>query len=223
VGPHDVFSEREAFNLVLKPGFSTAETVTDVSGRGVGLDVVRRNIEALRGTLDIASVCGQGVTISLRLPLTLAIVDGMVVRAGGQRMIIPVSAIVESLRPRQQHLGVVTHRGEVLDVRGHNVPLFRLAAVLGISDQLRDPCQCIVILVEDRNRLAGLLVDEIVGRQQVVIKSLGAIQQASAAYAGCAVLPDGRVGLILDVPGVLGVARSQGSLLSNRQSVSSNR
>jgi two-component system chemotaxis sensor kinase CheA len=209
IGPTETPSEREIYNLIFAPGFSTAEKVTDVSGRGVGMDVVRRNIEALRGVTEIDSTRGAGTTISLRLPLTLAIIDGMIVSVAGQRLIVPVSSIVEAIRPQPEQLASVAPRCEILDVRGQNVPYFRLERVLQISKRDADPTEGIVVLVEDGNRLSGLLVDEIIGRQQVVIKSLGAIQQASAAYSGGAVLPDGRVGLILDVHGVLNIARSR--------------
>ena len=211
IGPTETPSEREIYNLIFAPGFSTAEKVTDVSGRGVGMDVVRRNIEALRGVTEIDSTRGAGTTISLRLPLTLAIIDGMIVSVGGRRLIVPVSSIIEAIRPQPEQLASVAPRCEILDVRGQNVPFFRLERVLQISAQDADPTAGIVVLVEDGNRLAGLLVDEIIGRQQVVIKSLGAIQNASTAYSGGAVLPDGRVGLILDVHGVLNLARSRRS------------
>lgn len=213
-------TDAEAFALIFEPGFSTAEAVTDVSGRGVGMDVVRRNIEALRGSVEIRSTPGKGSVFSLRLPLTLAIIDGMVVRAGGSRFILSTARIVESICPTEEQLATVTGRGRMLAVRDQHVPWFELAEVLDIetedtasaeqtgSEEINAD-QRVIVLVDDRDRIAGLMVDEIVGRQQVVIKSLDESLPGLSTFAGGAVMPDGQVGLIVDIEGVLNKARGK--------------
>lgn len=200
-------TDQEIFNLIFLPGFSTAKKVTDVSGRGVGMDVVRRNIEALCGSVEIRSELGKGSTFSLRLPLTLAIIDGMVVRVSGNRYIIPTPAIVELHRPSAKDISTVVGRAEMLSVRGQLLPLFRIASLFGISGAKENPTDGIVVVVEDGGKLVGMLVDEIVGQQQVVIKSLGSTLEGLDGLAGGAVMPDGRVGLILDVHGIMSLAR----------------
>ena len=200
-------TDQEVFNLIFLPGFSTAQKVTDVSGRGVGMDVVRRNIEALHGSVEIRSRAGKGSTISLRLPLTLAIIDGMVVRVGGNRYVIPTPAIVELLRPAKKDISTVAGRAEMLSMRGQLLPLFRIASLFGISGAKQDPLEGIVVVVEDGGQRVGMLVDEIVGQQQVVIKGLGTALEGLEGLAGGAVMPDGRVGLILDVHGITSLAR----------------
>lgn len=212
-------SDSEAFNLIFAPGFSTAATVTDVSGRGVGMDVVRRNIEALRGGVEIRSTPGEGSVFSLRVPLTLAIIDGMVVRCGESRYIIPTARIIQSICPTEDQLATVTGRGHMISVRGQNVPWFPLDEVLGQRDPRSDGAapagpldensERVIVLVEDRERLAGVMVDEIVGRQQVVIKSIDDALPGLPVFAGGAVMPDGQVGLILDIEGVLVAARGK--------------
>jgi two-component system chemotaxis sensor kinase CheA len=207
----DVLSDRDVWNLVFEPGLSTAKTVTDVSGRGVGMDVVKRNIEALRGQVEIQSEPGKGTTFSIRLPLTLAIIDGMVVRIGLERYIIPTLSIVMSIRPDASQLSTVVGRGEMLSLQGQLLPLFRLARLFGISDATQELTDGIVMVVEDEGRRTGLLVDEILGQQQIVIKSLGEAMQGLLGVAGGAIMPDGRVGLILDVSGVVRLASEEKS------------
>lgn len=195
----ETLSDREVHNLLFLPGFSTAKQVTDLSGRGVGLDVVKRNIESLRGNIEIESAPGRGTTFSLRLPLTLAIIDGMVVRIGTGRFIVPTVSIVELLRPNRADVSTVVGQGEVLRVRDRLLPLFRLADLLGLPDALRNPAEATVVIVEEEQRQTALVVDEIVGQQQVVIKNLGASLEGTPGLVGGAILPDGRVGLIVDV------------------------
>lgn len=207
IEPNANLTDDQIHNLIFEAGFSMAAKVTEVSGRGVGMDVVRRNIEALRGSVTIRSEQGKGTCISLRLPLTLAIIDGMVVRVQDQRYIIPTLSIVNQLRPEPEALSTVNDRGEIVDVRGQNVPFHRLANIFSLPGEKREVTDSIIILVEDNNRLVGLLVDEVVGQQQVVIKSLGAsLSDSSDGIAGAAVMPDGEVGLILDLHGVLELA-----------------
>jgi len=208
VPPGTDLTDEEAFHLIFEPGFSTAEKVTAVSGRGVGMDVVRQNIEALRGSVGVSSTPGRGTCISLRLPLTLAIIDGMVVRVRDQRYIIPTLSIVNQLKPQPEALSTIHGRGEIVAVRGKNVPFHRLAQVFSLSDEKVPATESTIILIEEKERLAGLLVDEVMGQQQVVIKSLGTtLSQVSKGFAGAAVMPDGEVGLILDVHEVLELAR----------------
>ncbi|MCL4788679.1 MAG: chemotaxis protein CheW, partial [Verrucomicrobia bacterium] len=189
----------EIFALIFAPGFSTAEKVTDVSGRGVGMDVVRRNIEKLRGKIEIRSVAGQGTTFTIVLPLTLAIIDGMLVAVGEDRYIIPTLSVRESFRPRPGMVSTVHERGEVVSVRGRLTPLLRLGQHLGTPYRAADPTEGIIVVVESGDAVRGLLVDELLGKQEVVIKNLGATFRKQDLLAGAAILGDGRVGLILDV------------------------
>lgn len=195
-------SDEELWDLIFQPGFSTAETVTDVSGRGVGMDVVRKNIHRLRGRVQVQTAPGRGTSFEIQLPLTLAIIDGMVVRVADQRFIVPTLVIREFIQPRRSQLYSVHERGEVLDVRGTVLPLARLgdfcAAAAPASAE-----QALVVVVENGDRACGLLVDELVGQQQVVVKSLGERLKHVEGVSGGAILGDGTVGLILDVPGVL--------------------
>ncbi|MFH1744483.1 MAG: chemotaxis protein CheA [bacterium] len=202
----DTLSEREIFNLVFEPGFSTAKVVTDVSGRGVGMDVVRRNIMGLRGQIDIQSESGKGSVFAIRLPLTLAIIDGMVVRVGPHRYIIPTLSIVQSVQPQSQELSTILNSGEMARFQGKHVPLFRLGDLFNIEDSEQDPTKGIVVVVEEGEEVAGLLVDDLLGQQQIVIKSLGGFFQGAQGIAGGAIMSDGRVGLILDVGALVKLA-----------------
>ena len=192
-------AEPEIFSLIFLPGFSTAEKVTDLSGRGVGMDVVRRNIENLRGKIEIQSVPGKGTIFTILLPLTLAIIDGLLVGVGGDRYIIPTLAIRESFRPRPGMVSTVHEQGEVVSVRGRQTPVLRLGRYLGTTSSVVNPEDGIIVVVESGDAARGLLVDELIGKQEVVIKSLGGVFQQQNILAGGAVLGDGWVGLILDV------------------------
>lgn len=209
-------TEREIFGLIFQPGFSTAETITDVSGRGVGMDVVRRNIEALRGSVELNSAFGRGTCFTMRLPLTLAIIDGMVVRVGAYRYIIPTLSVVELLRLKTQEVSTVRQRGEMFQVRERLLPLLRLTSLFERSSQDRDPASGITVVVEGANAMAGLLVDEVLGQQQAVIKNLGKGLEGRQGLAGGAIMPDGNVGLIIDVHGVLELARRPKSECSTK-------
>lgn len=204
-------SDRDVFNLVFEPGFSTAEQITEVSGRGVGMDVVKRNIEALRGKTDIRSTPGHGSVFTIQLPLTLAIIDGMVVRVGVERFVIPTLAMVLSVRPDAEDIHTVTGRGEVLSLQGSLLPLYRLNRIFGVDGGVEIPTEGTVIVLEHDGRRAGLLVDEILGQQQIVIKSLGEALRGLPGLAGGAIMPDGRVGLILDAAGVVQLAEGADS------------
>ena len=201
-------TDAEAFNLIFLPGFSTAEKVTDLSGRGVGMDVVRRNIEALRGKIEIDSRVGHGTTFRMRLPLTLAIIDGMVVRVGGNRYVVPTLSIEQSFRPQQQDVHMLVDRGECVRVRGAVLPVHRLKEMFAQADGVDDMAQGILIVVEVDGQRSCLLVDEILGQQQVVIKSLGMSRDRVVGLSGGAIMTDGRVALILDVGTLVGTALS---------------
>jgi two-component system, chemotaxis family, sensor kinase CheA len=192
-------TEPEIFSLIFLPGFSTAEKVTDLSGRGVGMDVVRRNIEDLRGKIEIQSVPDQGTTFTILLPLTLAIIDGLLVGVGGDRYIIPTLSIRESFRPRPGMVSTVHEQGEIVSVRGRQTPVLRLGRYLGTTSSVVNPEDGIIVVVESGDAARGLLVDELIGKQEVVIKSLGGVFEQQNILAGGAVLGDGWVGLILDV------------------------
>lgn len=197
-----VLSEQEIFGLLFEPGFSTAEKVTDISGRGVGMDVVRKNVENLRGTIEITSRPGQGSTFSIRIPLTVAIIDGIVVRVGRERYVIPASGIAESLRPKKEECFTVEHRGEMIRVRDDLLPLVRLGRIFRVPGSETDPSDGIAVVVVHEKGKRALLVDELIGKQEIVIKSLGGGIPAVRGISGGAILGDGRVGLILDVAGL---------------------
>ena len=196
-------SDQEIFQLIFAPGFSTAAVVTDISGRGVGMDVVRRNIEKLRGSIEVSSEEGQGTTITISLPLTLAIIDGMVVQVGEEQYIIPTISIQESFRPRPEDFSTVTEQGELVNVRGSLIPLLRLYQLWHIEPKTTDPTKALVVIVENVGRRACVMVDELVGQQQIVIKNLGDQFRDVRGITGATILGNGRVGLILDVDGVI--------------------
>jgi two-component system chemotaxis sensor kinase CheA len=195
-------SESEVFHLIFEPGFSTAERVTDISGRGVGLDVVRRNIQKLRGRIDIQSRAGQGATFLLKLPLTLAIIEGLVVVVGSSRYIVPIFSVREMFRPAPEALSTIQGHHEMALVRGRLLPVVRLYQRFGVQPRSEDPCQGLLVVAECEGRRFCVLVDDLVGKQEVVIKSLGESLKNIAGIAGGAILGDGRVGLILDMEGV---------------------
>lgn len=200
-------SENEIYRLIFAPGFSTAESVTDVSGRGVGMDVVRRNIEAMRGRIEITSEKGKGSVFTIRLPLTLAITDGMLVRVGTERYIVPTVNIQLSFQPSRKMLSSVTGRGELVSLRGELMPVFRLHQLFDVSGALEEPTEGLLMIVADGRRRCALLVDELLGQQQVVTKTLGQGVGKVPGVSGGAILGDGCVGLILDTAEIVGLAR----------------
>lgn len=219
VSPDDVPTAKSIFNLIFLPGFSTAEAVTDVSGRGVGMDVVRGNIARLRGRIDISSAPGEGTTFEIFLPLTLAIIDGMLVGVGTERFIVPTLTIRESLRPQPDMVSTVQGQGELIRVRDKLIPLVRLADKLGLVSQVSDPCQGIVMVVDSGARSRALLVDSLIGKQEVVIKSLGDTFEGQQGMSGAAILGDGRVALIID-PDAVSHLSSVPRLAGTRASIS---
>jgi two-component system chemotaxis sensor kinase CheA len=199
-------TDREVWNLIFEPGFSTAKVVTDVSGRGVGMDVVRRNIEYLRGQIEIHSEKGKGSVFSIRLPLTLAIIEGMVIRVGDERYIVPTLSVIRSIQPKPGQISTIVGRGEVLTLQGELIPLFRLNRLFGIPGCKDNATEALVMIVENEGRKVGMLIDALVGQQQIVIKSLGQAMQDLDGVAGGAIMSDGTVGLILDVGGIVELA-----------------
>ena len=203
VDKHATLTPNEIHHLIFKPGFSTAEKITEISGRGVGMDVVRRNIEALRGRIEIDTTPGEGTKFTIRLPLTLAILDGLILGVGAQRFVLPTFAICESLRPLPEQVHEVQGQPRLVRVRDTLMPLVRLADLFGIDDAAQDAAASTLVVIEDANRRVALQVDQLLGKQEVVIKSLGAALKKVPGVAGGAILGDGRVGLILDAHGLL--------------------
>ncbi|MFB3885959.1 MAG: chemotaxis protein CheA [Thermodesulfobacteriota bacterium] len=205
-------SEGEIIDLIFQPGFSTADTVTDISGRGVGLDVVKKALDAIRGRVDVSSESGKGCTFSVRLPLTMAITDGMLVEVGSQRYILPTINIDMSFRPSADALSTIVGRGEIVVFKGNVLPIFRLHRLFNIQDAVEDPTRGLLIIIGEGNQRCALLVDELVGQEQVVAKSLGNGIGKVQGILGGAILGDGRVGLILDVQGITNLARQASDL-----------
>lgn len=185
--------------LIFAPGFSTADTVTNVSGRGVGMDVVRRNIEGIGGVVSVQNTPLQGSIFSISLPLTLAILDGMIVRCGQEFYIIPIGSIVETMRPKPHEVQEVAGNGSVINVRGEFISILYLHRVFHVRDAERDPSKGLIVLVENGSTILGLMVDELVGQQQVVIKSLEENSDPIPGVSGATILGDGKVSLILDI------------------------
>jgi two-component system, chemotaxis family, sensor kinase CheA len=204
VRPNDTLTESDIYMLIFAPGFSTAKQVTEVSGRGVGMDVVKRNVDALRGRVSISTRPGHGTTFKMLLPLTLAIIDGMLVACGRDRYIIPTLSIVESIQPNQGMLVTFAGQHEMMNVRGQILPLVRLSRLFGCRDAKSQPTQALVVIIEGAGRRLGLMVDEVVTQQQVVIKSLGQGLGSTRFLSGAAILADGRVGLIVNVEEIAG-------------------
>jgi len=195
----DGMSDSEIHNLIFLPGFSTAARVTNVSGRGVGMDVVRRHIEKLRGRIEIRSNPGCGSAFLLKLPLTLAIIDGLVVGVGQERYIVPLFAVREMFRPSQETIWTVQQRSEMALVRGALLPVHRLYRRFRVTPRSEDPLQSVLVVAEVEGQRFCLVVDELIGKQEVVIKTLGETFRHVSGIAGGAILGDGRVGLILDL------------------------
>ena len=195
----DDLDKDSILELIFAPGFSTAEQVTDLSGRGVGMDVVRRNIEKMRGQIEIQAEVGRGTSFTIYMPLTLAIIEGLLVGVGDQRYIVPTLAVRESFRPLPGMVSTVQGRGEMVSVRGRLTPMLRLGRHLNTAARATDPTQGIVVVVESGQDSRCLFVDELIGKQEVVIKSLGDMFRNQTEFAGAAILGDGRVGLILDI------------------------
>jgi two-component system chemotaxis sensor kinase CheA len=202
VEPTASLSDNDVFHLIFEPGFSTAEKVTDLSGRGVGMDVVKKQIHKLRGRIEIASRPGAGTDFLLKLPLTLAIIDGLIVKVGGERFIVPLASVREVLQPREGMITTMENRAEVAVVRDHLFPIVRLHERFGVEPRSRNLMDGLLMMLETHGRTYSLAVDELIGKQEVVIKNLGETFRDVPGVAGGAILGDGRVGLILDVDGL---------------------
>ena len=203
----EVLNTTEILDLIFQPGFSTAANITDVSGRGVGMDVVRGNIARLRGRVEVQTTLGQGSEFKIRLPLTLAVIDSMLVRVGDERFILPILSIRESFKPQAGMISKVQGRGELVNMRGKLIPLVRLSDQLGIPSGVIEPTDGVVVVVESRSQLRGILVDALVGKSKLVIKPLGHTFKHVKGMTGCAILGDGHVALILD-PDTLGTLQT---------------
>jgi two-component system chemotaxis sensor kinase CheA len=198
----DSLADSEVFSFIFHPGFSTAEKVTDISGRGVGMDVVKKQIQKLRGRVDIESAAGKGTSFFLRLPLTLAMIDGLVVGVGSERYVLPIFSVREMLRPTAEMVFTVENRQEMALVRNCLLPVVRLYKRFGVTPRSELATESLLIVAEAGGRSFCLMVDELIGKQEVVIKSLGETLKDIPGVAGGAILGDGRVGLILDLEGV---------------------
>ena len=196
-------SDTEVFGLIFAPGFSTAEVVTDVSGRGVGMDVVKRNITAMGGTVEIRSALGLGTTISISLPLTLAILDGMSVSLGNSVYVIPLNLIVETLQPRAEDIKTVTGEGRMVHVRGEYLPIIALHSLFNQHTNITDPTLGVLVILEADGKKSALFVDRLLGQQQVVIKSLETNYRKVLGVSGATIMGDGCVALILDVSALI--------------------
>ncbi|MBN1956809.1 MAG: chemotaxis protein CheA, partial [Desulfuromonadales bacterium] len=192
-------SDRVIYNMIFQPGFSTAEKITDISGRGVGMDVVKQNLEKIKGKVDVSSVPGKGTTIKLRIPLTLAIIDGMLVRVGEAKCIVPILSIKEAFRPQPDAITITPDNEELVRVRESFFPVVRLHELLSETPEYTDLQDGILIVLEYQGRSICLMVDEILGQQQTVIKGLSEYIGNVRGCSGCTILGNGDVSLILDV------------------------
>ncbi|HXS53053.1 MAG TPA: chemotaxis protein CheA, partial [Usitatibacter sp.] len=194
-------SDEQAWGLIFEAGFSTAKEVTDVSGRGVGMDVVRRNITSLGGSVFISSEKGEGTTITIQLPLTLAVLDGMIVSVADEQYIVPIEFVAEAFKPGANDIRTIVNQPSLVAVRGEQLPIVRLEDVVQLPEGRERP-QPLCLVVEVDNRRAALLVDSLIGQQQLVVKSLDSNLHSVPGVAGATILGDGRVALILDVSAV---------------------
>ncbi len=201
-------SDQEVFSLIFEAGFSTAKTVTDISGRGVGMDVVKRNIESLRGKVLIESRPGRGATFTLVLPLTTAIIDGMLLQVGEETYILPTLSIVQSFQPREDQVTSVTGRGTVVEFRGNLLPLYDLAHIFHLPTEGRRSEEAVVVVVEWESRQIALLVDRLLGQSQTVIKSMSDSLGVVPGISGASIMADGKPGMILDVGGLVKLAEA---------------
>jgi two-component system, chemotaxis family, sensor kinase CheA len=198
IDPNQPMDEQACYQIIFLPGFSTAAKVTDVSGRGVGMDVVRRQVEEANGTVHIASKVGEGTTFTIRLPMTTAILDAMQVKIGAENLLMPINSIVEMLRPKPGQVQTILGRGQVIQHRGNMLPLVHLGEALGIPGGITDPEQAILVVIENRGNDFVIQADAILGQRQVVIKPFDDGVAHHPATSGTTILGDGRVALILN-------------------------
>jgi len=200
-------SDQQIFELIFHAGFSTAQNITNISGRGVGMDVVKKNIESLHGKININSTPGKGTTFSIQSPLTLAIIDGLVVKVGTECYIIPICSILGIFKPTLKEYESVQNHGEMIRVRDQLAHLVRLYKLLEVVPKTEDITESLLVLVEEGGRKYCLLIDELIGHQQVVIKSLDKGLGKVKGLSGAAIMGDGKVSLILDIPGLIELAQ----------------
>ncbi len=202
-----VLTEKQTYELIFMAGFSTAEQLTDISGRGVGMDVVRRNIQSLGGNIEITSELGQGTTIAIHLPLTLAILDGQSIAVGEERFIIPLGAIIESVNITKDMINRVAGKGETFRLRDEYLPIVRMHEIFDVKTALAtELTEGLVVVVDGQGMRCGLFIDDLLGQQQVVIKSLEANYRKVEGVSGATILGDGSVALILDIPGLVRIS-----------------
>ena len=214
ISENEKLPDDQIWPLIFRPGFSTAEKVTDVSGRGVGMDVVKRNIEGLGGTVSIKTTPRHGTIFTLKLPLTLAIIEGMTVRVGQETYIVPLLSILESIQPKPGAVKTVVGKGEVIDVRGTYLPVVRMYEVFALEPEITTPTAAILLILETEGERVAVMVDEILGQQQVVIKSMEQNFRKVEGIAGATILGDGTVGFILDVRGLLEISRREDPVMA---------
>ncbi|WP_136516061.1 chemotaxis protein CheW [Geomonas edaphica] len=202
----ETMSDEEVWQLIFAPGFSTASEITDLSGRGVGMDVVLKNVQAIGGRVQIASEVGKGVRVTISLPLTLAILDGLSVAVGGEKFIVPLNVVIESLQPKAEQLKTVNGR-EVVQVRGEYLPILKLHSIFNLETEVTEPCRGILVLVEADGERGAVMVDALLDEQQVVVKSIETNYRRVEGSAGATILGDGRVALILDLPELFSMHR----------------
>ncbi len=212
----EVLTDHQIDNLIFEAGFSTADRVTDISGRGVGMDVVKKAIEGLRGKVEIFSQQGKGSRFIMRVPLTLAIMDGVIVTVGEERYIIPTVFIKETVKPRKEEVFSIHQKGELIKVRETLLPLIRLHRLLGVATTKQNPWETLVIVAENEGVQKGLMVDDLVGKQEIVIKNLGEKLKDLKGVAGATILGDGKAGLILDIHGIFQMDQTSFSIPESR-------
>ncbi|MDQ7733176.1 chemotaxis protein CheA [Halomonas sp. SpR1] len=220
----DTMSDEEVFQLIFAPGFSTAKEVTDVSGRGVGMDVVKRNIQSMGGRVEIQSKLGEGTNTRIVLPLTLAILDGMSIKVGSETFILPLSTVLESLQPSKDDMYAMAGDDVVIKVRDEYLPVIAIHEVLNVEDAITDPTKSIAVIVQGEGRRYAMLVDELIGQQQVVVKNLEDNYRKVPGISAATILGDGSVALILDITGLHRLSRYKkeaGKKVVNNQNLSS--
>ncbi|MGP8289870.1 chemotaxis protein CheA [Vreelandella zhanjiangensis] len=218
----DAMTDEEVYQLIFAPGFSTAEAVTDVSGRGVGMDVVKRNIQGMGGRVEIQSKKGEGTNTRIVLPLTLAILDGMSIKVGGETFILPLSTVLESLQPTKNDMYAMAGDDVVLKVRDEYLPVIAIHEVLDVENAITDPTQSIAVIVQGEGRRYAMLVDELIGQQQVVVKNLEDNYRKVPGISAATILGDGSVALILDITGLhrLSRVKKEAGKVVNNQPIS---
>jgi len=204
-GDPSAISDKELWKFIFEPGFSTAQVVSDVSGRGVGMDVVRRNLEKIRGRVDVRTDPGEGTEFILQIPLTMAIIDGITIRVGEGFYSIPLSDILEFFKARSEQITVTEQGLETVNLRGQIMPLLKLGEIFQVPGSTLNPTEGIILVVQSTGKRACLLIDEVIGNQQIVIKSLSEYLGKVEGLSGCSILGDGTVSFIIDTGRLIGL------------------